>query len=246
MAVLVVRAPNHGAVRQCRSYSAIRSGLTDGGAGGSGQGRSDSCSEVHKLRPGWRASRTGDRSAGAAASPEGNVARSSAKGALMQELRLVAVSEDGSYAVLVVPGRSGRYALPIDERLRTVARGQFSRLAQYEIEVESPLRPKEIQDRIRAGETAEEIADAAGLPVERIRRFEGRSWPSASSGQPRRSGQRSGALVRPGSGRGSARSSASGSRSSAAVPRIRNGTPESEPMATGRYSSPIRWPAGCT
>ncbi|HET9895864.1 MAG TPA: septation protein SepH [Streptosporangiaceae bacterium] len=91
----------------------------------------------------------------------------------MQELRLVAVSEDGSYAVLVVPGRGGRYALPIDERLRTVARGQFSRLAQYEIEVESPLRPKEIQDRIRAGETAEEIADAAGLPVDRIRRFEG-------------------------------------------------------------------------
>jgi hypothetical protein len=54
-----------------------------------------------------------------------------------------------------------------------VARGQFSRLAQYEIEVESPLRPKEIQDRIRAGETADEIADAAGLPIERIRRFEG-------------------------------------------------------------------------
>ena len=91
----------------------------------------------------------------------------------MQELRLVAVSEDGSYAVLTVPGRSGRFALPIDERLRTVARGQFSRLAQYDIEVESPLRPKEIQDRIRAGETAEEIADAAGLPVDRIRRFEG-------------------------------------------------------------------------
>src|SRR5262245_20789023 len=91
----------------------------------------------------------------------------------MQELRLVAVSEDGSYAVLVVPGRSGRFALPIDDRLRTVARGQFSGLAQFEMEVESPLRPKEIQDRIRAGVTAEEIADAAGLPVDRIRRFEG-------------------------------------------------------------------------
>src|SRR5258708_33733174 len=91
----------------------------------------------------------------------------------MQELRLVAVSEDGSYAVLVVPGRSGRFALPIDERLRTVARGQFSRLAQYEIEVESPLRPKKIQDRIRAGETAGAIADRAGLPVERHGRCEG-------------------------------------------------------------------------
>ena len=91
----------------------------------------------------------------------------------MQELRIVAVSEDGSYAVLAVPGRGGRFSLPIDDRLRIVARGQFSRLAQYEIEVESPLRPKEIQDRIRAGETAEEIADTAGVPIERVRRFEG-------------------------------------------------------------------------
>jgi hypothetical protein len=91
----------------------------------------------------------------------------------MQELRLVAVSEDGTYAVLAVPGRGGRFSLPIDDRLRTVARGQFSRLAQYEIEVENPLRPKEIQDRIRAGETAEEISDAAGIPIDRIRRFEG-------------------------------------------------------------------------
>ena len=91
----------------------------------------------------------------------------------MQELRLVAVSEDGTYAVLVAPGHGGRFSLPIDDRLRIVARGQFSRLAQYEIEVESPLRPKEIQDRIRAGETAEEIADAAGVPIERVRRFEG-------------------------------------------------------------------------
>src|ERR1700757_4248436 len=91
----------------------------------------------------------------------------------MQELRFVAVSEDGSYAVLAVPGRSGRFILPIDERLRAVALGQTSRLAQYEIEVESPLRPKEIQARIRAGETVEEIADAAGIAAERVRWFEG-------------------------------------------------------------------------
>ena len=91
----------------------------------------------------------------------------------MQELRFVAVSEDGRYAVLAIPGRSARFMLPIDERLRAVALGQTSRLAQYEIEVESPLRPKEIQSRIRAGETVEEIADAAGIAVERVRWFEG-------------------------------------------------------------------------
>src|SRR5260370_30600823 len=96
-----------------------------------------------------------------------------AEGTPMQELRLVAVSEDGSYAVLAVPGRGGRFSLPIDDRLRVRAGGQFSRLAQYEIEVERPLRPKEIQDRIRAGETADEIAGAAGGPIDRGRRFGG-------------------------------------------------------------------------
>src|SRR3984957_18002436 len=117
----------------------------------------------------------------------------------MQELRFVAVSEDGSYAVLAVPGRSGRYILPIDERLRAVAQGQTSRLAQYEIEVERPLSPKEIHAPIRAGETAEEIADAAGIPVERVRWFEGpvlaeRAYiaDQAQAGSVRRTGDSSG------------------------------------------------------
>ncbi|WP_344451575.1 septation protein SepH, partial [Actinocorallia aurantiaca] len=91
----------------------------------------------------------------------------------MQELRLVAVSEDGSYLVLATAGRGTRFTLPVDDRLRAAIRGHFSRLGQFEIEVESPLRPKEIQARIRAGETAEEIAESAGIPVERVRWFEG-------------------------------------------------------------------------
>ncbi|WP_106402021.1 septation protein SepH [Actinocorallia populi] len=91
----------------------------------------------------------------------------------MQELRLVAVSEDGSYLVLASAGRGTRFTLPVDDRLRAAIRGHFSRLGQFEIEVESPLRPKEIQARIRAGETAEEIAESAGIPVERVRWFEG-------------------------------------------------------------------------
>jgi len=103
----------------------------------------------------------------------GGAFRVGTEGTTMQELRFVAVSEDGRYAVLAIPGRSDRFMLPIDERLRAVALGQTSRLAQYEIEVESPLRPKEIQARIRAGETVEEIADAAGIAVERVRWFEG-------------------------------------------------------------------------
>src|SRR5690242_15966303 len=83
------------------------------------------------------------------------------------------VSEDGSYLVLATAGRGTRFTLPVDDRLRAAVRGHFSRLGQFEIEVESPLRPKEIQTRIRSGETAEEIAESAGIPVERVRWFEG-------------------------------------------------------------------------
>ncbi|WP_460863367.1 septation protein SepH, partial [Nocardiopsis coralliicola] len=90
----------------------------------------------------------------------------------MQELRLVAVSEDGTYLVLSGAGRGTRFTLPVDDRLRAAVRGQFSRLGQYEIEVENPLRPKEIQARIRSGETAEAIAELSGIPLERVRWFE--------------------------------------------------------------------------
>src|SRR5690606_36725848 len=91
----------------------------------------------------------------------------------MQELRLVAVSEDGTYLVLATAGRGTRFTLPVDDRLRAAVRGNFSRLGQYEIEVESPLRPKEIQTRSRARETVEERAATAGSAIKRVRRFEG-------------------------------------------------------------------------
>ncbi|MFV2197553.1 septation protein SepH [Nocardiopsis sp. LOL_012] len=91
----------------------------------------------------------------------------------MHELRLVAVSEDSTYLVLASTGRGTRFMLPVDDRLRAAVRGQFSRLGQYEIEVENPLRPKEIQARIRSGETAEGISEISGIPIERVRWFEG-------------------------------------------------------------------------
>ena len=90
----------------------------------------------------------------------------------MPDLRLVAVSEDGAH--LVLRGEDGKkYTLPVDERLRAAVRGDRIRLGQIEIEMESQLRPRDIQARIRAGATAEEVAVAAGLPVDRVKRFEG-------------------------------------------------------------------------
>ncbi|MEW2520925.1 septation protein SepH [Actinacidiphila alni] len=88
------------------------------------------------------------------------------------ELRVVAVSNDGTRLVLKAAD-STEYTLPIDERLRAAVRNDRARLGQIEIEVESHLRPRDIQARIRAGASAEEVASMAGIPVERVRRFEG-------------------------------------------------------------------------
>jgi hypothetical protein len=88
------------------------------------------------------------------------------------ELRVVAVSNDGTRLVLKAAD-STEYTLPIDERLRAAVRNDRARLGQIEIEVESHLRPRDIQARIRAGASAEEVAQLGGISVERVRRFEG-------------------------------------------------------------------------
>ena len=90
----------------------------------------------------------------------------------MPELRVVAVSNDGTRLVLKAADNT-EYTLPIDERLRAAVRNDRARLGQIEIEVENHLRPRDIQARIRAGASAEEVAQMAGIPVDRVRRFEG-------------------------------------------------------------------------
>ncbi|MFJ6937983.1 septation protein SepH [Streptomyces sp. NPDC101132] len=90
----------------------------------------------------------------------------------MPELRVVAVSNDGTRLVLKAADGT-EYTLPIDERLRAAVRNDRARLGQIEIEVESHLRPRDIQARIRAGASAEEVAQLAGISVDRVRRFEG-------------------------------------------------------------------------
>lgn len=90
----------------------------------------------------------------------------------MEDLRLVGISDDGSRLV-VESGGGDRFGLPLDERMHAALRGDRARLGQLQISIESELRPREIQTRIRSGETAEEIAAKAGVPVDRVRRYEG-------------------------------------------------------------------------
>ncbi|MFC5995644.1 septation protein SepH [Pseudonocardia hispaniensis] len=88
----------------------------------------------------------------------------------MRALRVVGVAEDGA-VVLEDPARRERFTVPADEQLRAAARGDLTRLGQIAIEVESQLRPREIQARIRAGASVEQVASAAGVPLQKIERF---------------------------------------------------------------------------
>ncbi|GAA2878519.1 hypothetical protein GCM10010472_40390 [Pseudonocardia halophobica] len=88
----------------------------------------------------------------------------------MRSLRVVGITEDGS-VVLEDSARRERFTVPADEQLRAAARGDLTRLGQIAIELESQLRPREIQARIRAGASVEQVASAAGVPVQKIERF---------------------------------------------------------------------------
>ena len=90
----------------------------------------------------------------------------------MREMRLLGLSEDRTTLVLTGP-ETGTVSLPIDERLKAAVLGDMARLEQLEIKVDSALSPREIQARLRAGQNAEQVAAAAGVPVDRVRRFEG-------------------------------------------------------------------------
>ena len=85
----------------------------------------------------------------------------------MRELKLVGLGEDRRHVVLrSITGE--RFRLPVDDRLRAALRGDRARLGQLEIEMDSALRPRDIQARIRRGESTEDVAEAAQVPVERI------------------------------------------------------------------------------
>ncbi|MCD2192295.1 DUF3071 domain-containing protein [Actinomycetospora endophytica] len=89
----------------------------------------------------------------------------------MRELRVVGLGEDTSTVILEDPIRHERFVVPSDERLRAAARGDVRRLGQMEIETTSPLRPRDIQARIRGGESVADVAAGAGVPAAHVERF---------------------------------------------------------------------------
>ncbi len=90
----------------------------------------------------------------------------------MHDLRLVGVHEDGEHLMLS-DAQGERFSLPVDEALRAAVRRDRARLGQLQIEIDGGLRPRDVQARIRAGASADEVAALAGWSVEKVRRYEG-------------------------------------------------------------------------
>jgi hypothetical protein len=85
----------------------------------------------------------------------------------MRDLRLVGLSADGRRVVLV-DDAGNEFATPADDRLLAALRGDRARLGQLEIQMDSALRPRDIQARIRNGESPEAVASLAGVSIEKI------------------------------------------------------------------------------
>jgi hypothetical protein len=86
----------------------------------------------------------------------------------MRNLRLVGISEDRRHVVLADAATGEEFRVAVDESLRAALRGDRARLGQLETQMDSALRPRDIQARIRAGASPEEVADGAKMPLERV------------------------------------------------------------------------------
>lgn len=89
------------------------------------------------------------------------------------DLRLVALTPQRSHLVLE-DSDSKQFRVPVDERLAAALRTpDRSRPGQLEIALESQLTPREIQARVRAGQSVDEVAAVAGISLDRVERYAG-------------------------------------------------------------------------
>jgi hypothetical protein len=91
----------------------------------------------------------------------------------MRELKVVGLDIDGKRIICESDDPNEKFILRADDRLRAAVRGEKSVASQPQSDAEVPnvLSPKEIQARIRAGASVEQVADSAGVDVVRVERF---------------------------------------------------------------------------
>jgi hypothetical protein len=91
----------------------------------------------------------------------------------MRELKIVGLDADSKYVVCEIDEPAEQFRLAADDRLRELLRGEAAPPEQphLDIDITNMLSPKEIQARIRAGASVEQVAEASGTDIARVRRF---------------------------------------------------------------------------
>jgi hypothetical protein len=91
----------------------------------------------------------------------------------MRELKVVGLDVDGKRIICETADSVEKFVLRPDDRLRAAVNGDRSVAMPIQVEVEVPnvLTPKEIQSRIRAGASVEQVASSAGVETSRVERF---------------------------------------------------------------------------
>src|SRR5437879_6462836 len=104
----------------------------------------------------------------------------------MRQLRFVTLTEDGNQLLVETAEGDEQFALNLDAAVRQAVRAELPRrpapIRRPEPAApplvattlpEPPISPREIQVRVRAGESPEDLAAAYGMGLERVMRFAG-------------------------------------------------------------------------
>lgn len=108
----------------------------------------------------------------------------------MRQLRFVGLSEDSTQLLVETSDGTEQFALSVDAALREAAQADLPRLhlpgasrppavpdpaappaPTATPTAEAPITPREIQVRVRAGESPDALAATYGMPIERVMRF---------------------------------------------------------------------------
>ena len=92
----------------------------------------------------------------------------------MRELKVVGLDVDGKRIICEAADSGDKFILFPSDRLRAALSGERAAAPPpppVDVEVPNMLTPKEIQARIRAGASVEQVASGAGVDVARVERF---------------------------------------------------------------------------
>ncbi|MDQ2796432.1 MAG: septation protein SepH [Actinomycetota bacterium] len=111
----------------------------------------------------------------------------------MRQLRLVRITEDAGHLVVATTDDSEQFALSVDAALHAAVQAALPAVqappvpaipvsatpapapptTPPPVATATEIGPREIQVRVRAGESPQELADSLGVPLERVMRFAG-------------------------------------------------------------------------